>query len=84
MQDHNLLGILPNPQKDHIVIILAKNSYAPVANLWKAYICPVFAAFFAVKIIIIVKIGKIGKILGILDLKYLKIDRKLQYYVHFD
>ncbi len=77
------MGMLPNPQKHHIVIILAKNSYAPVAKLWKAYFCPVFAAFFAVKIsrkvIIVVKIGKIArsaKILDILDLKYLKIDRK--------
>ena len=91
MQDHNLLGILPNPQKHHIVIILAKNSYVPVAKLRKAFFCPVFAAFFAVKIlrklIITVKIGKVArgaKILGILDLKCLKIDRKWQYYVHFD
>ena len=76
MQDHNLLGILPNPQKDHIVIILAKNSYAPVAKLWKAYFCPVFAVKISQNLIIIVKIGKI---LGILELKYLKIDRKWQY-----
>lgn len=89
MVDHagsQFIGNVPNPQKHHIVIILAKKNYAPVANLWKAYFCPVFAAFFAVKIsrklIIIVKIGKIAhsaKILGIFELKYLKIDRKWQY-----
>ncbi len=77
------MPLTPNPQKYHIVIILAKNSDAPVAKLWKAYFCPVFAAFFAVKIsrklIIVVKIGKIArsaKNLDNLDLKYLKIDRK--------